>query len=178
VPPEIQELLGYAGGFRFDRLKTEVDFVGSEMFAFEEALPHGVPLLGDGYGNCWMVDVRPKDGQWGQVFYVCHDPLALIVQAPSLAVFLEQIFDAARGKTDLLEVVRERTATVPEGSGTIDLRAAEIGSGFGFGLNDDIRRLGAEPVFEIRQPPPTPGFLDRLRGWWTGPRPARENPRK
>lgn len=167
LPTDVRELLSYASGFRFDRLKTDVDFLGSELFAFEEALPHGVPLLGDGFGNCWVLDVHPSDGRWGQVFYVCHDPLMVLVQAPSLAALLTQIFDAARGQPDLLEVVRD-ARTVSRGEGRIDLNEAPIGAGFMFDLNDDVLRVSDDAVFEIRRTPRAPGIVERLHRWWTG----------
>lgn len=48
---------------------------------------------GGSAGNFWVVDVDPETRSWRTVFYACHDPPVLIVQAASLADFLQQLFE-------------------------------------------------------------------------------------
>jgi hypothetical protein len=94
LPAEIRELLTYASGFEYAPMDF-VDFEGYLAFEFAEALPRGRPICGDGYGNFWVVDVT-SDGTWGGVFFACHDPPVLVYQAPSLAAFLDDLFDMRR----------------------------------------------------------------------------------
>src|ERR1043165_5700900 len=50
-------------------------------------------MLGDGCGNYWIVDVNPQTGAWGTVFFGCHDPSVIVVQAPDLQTFFTQLLD-------------------------------------------------------------------------------------
>lgn len=95
LPHEIKELLALASGFEFAYV-GRVDFRGELPFEFEDAFPCGLSLAGDGEGNFWVQDIRPDTGAWGAVFFVSHDPPVIVVQAPSLAEFLNQIFDIGR----------------------------------------------------------------------------------
>src|SRR5689334_8432785 len=61
-------------------------------------------MLPDGFGNFWVVDVDPETGVWGAVFFACHDPSVIVVQAPDLATFLQQLLDPkAAGALDLVQ---------------------------------------------------------------------------
>jgi cell wall assembly regulator SMI1 len=175
LPAEIRDLLLFASGFELDSQPTRCDFTGSYMFALEEAFPHCFPLLGDGDGNYWFVDIRSDNGEWAGVFYGCHDPRTIVFQAPSISAFLEQIFAAAEGKPDQLRSVSDQPLSrvclrpmdsnsdadqalltgvaVPDGEVSIaDLRAPNIGDGFRF---DDaaLIRPGADPVFLLVSAP-------------------------
>lgn len=89
VPTEIRELLKFASGFEFSGLE-EVTFDGVGQFGFEEFLPNSVQLAGDGFGNFWILDVD-KNGNWGNVFYVCHDPAVIVKHSDNLAQFIEHV---------------------------------------------------------------------------------------
>lgn len=91
VPIEIRELLKFASGFEFYGLE-EVTFDGVGQFGFDKFFPNSVQLAGDGFGNFWILDVDLK-GNWGNVFYVCHDPAVIVKHSESLAQFIEHVSD-------------------------------------------------------------------------------------
>ena len=91
IPEEIKELLKFASGFEFYGI-DEVNFDGVGQFGFEEFFPHSIQLAGDGFGNFWILDID-KNGNWGNVFYVCHDPAVLVKHSENLTQFIEHIHD-------------------------------------------------------------------------------------
>jgi hypothetical protein len=95
LPEEIRELLRFARGFRVGA-HDDVDFTGGYAFAYEDAFACCVPIAPDGFGNFWVIDVNVDTGAWGPVFYACHDPPVMAVQAPTLSAFLEQWLESAR----------------------------------------------------------------------------------
>jgi hypothetical protein len=175
-PPEIEELLAYAEGFELNPPYEAVTFRGDHLFGFEEALPLSVPVLPDGFGNFWVVDVNPQSGAWGTVFFSCHDPSVLVVQAPDLTAFITQLLDPMAGdmrafikneatnrildgdpwlhpvnamRASADDRVRQFAQSLPDNFRIADLREREIGSGFAWNLNSDIRRSGNELIFGI-----------------------------
>lgn len=163
IPNEIEELLLYSAGFAHKPQGT-VCFTGHEGFGFEEAFPLSVALLPDGCGNFWVIDINPESGAWGSVFYVCHDPPVIVVQAPELGVFLSQVLDPNYSKPkNALNFVRKEAAMriwgedpwlisahdarlaedavvsafakrLPDNFRIADLRSKKVGSGFSWGL--------------------------------------------
>ena len=108
VPAEIIELLKFARGFEFDALE-EVTFDGVGLFGFEELFPCSVQLAGDGFGNYWILDVD-RNGDWGGVFYVCHDPAVIVKHSDNLVQFLEHIDDFGKnGSNSNLDIIHEKT---------------------------------------------------------------------
>lgn len=92
LPDQVRELLQYTAGFKTEAFGT-LRFTGTQGFELPEAFPRSVPLLPDGYGNFWVVDIDPQDGAWGAIFYACHDPAVIAVQAENLVTFLSQLLD-------------------------------------------------------------------------------------
>ena len=89
VPTEIRELLKFASGF-------------------EEFFPHSVQLAGDGFGNFWILDVD-KNGNWGSVFYVCHDPAVIVKHSDNLTQFIEHVNDFGKnGNKSNLDIIHEK----------------------------------------------------------------------
>jgi hypothetical protein len=161
LPAEIEELLAYAAGLEYAPLDT-VRFAGHDAFGFE-AFPVSVALLPDGFGNSWVVDIHPESGAWGPVFFACHDPAVLVIQAPDLAAFLAQLFDPLQAaprsaldavRTDAVNrvwgddpwlvpapearllpdpIVSSFAQTLSDDFLVADLRARTIGSGFSWG---------------------------------------------
>ncbi len=108
VPTEIRELLKFASGFEFYGL-GEVTFDGVEQFGFEEFFPHSVQLSSDGFGNFWILDVD-KNGNWGSIFYACHDPAVIVKHSDSLTQFIEHVHDFGKnGNKSTLGIIHERT---------------------------------------------------------------------
>jgi cell wall assembly regulator SMI1 len=92
LPAEIRELLSVASGVEvdFDQLAWHGDLPGQDA---PGAFPCWIPVLEDGAGNSWNVDIDPKTGAWGRVYFVCHDPPVVVLQAASLAEFIIQFAD-------------------------------------------------------------------------------------
>jgi hypothetical protein len=45
-----------------------------------------------------MVHVNSKNGAWGAVFFVSHDPPVIVIQAARLEEFLSQVLDPTRSE--------------------------------------------------------------------------------
>jgi len=183
LPPEIAEVLACSAGFEVNlgRLlnsrnrvtgPTVVLFTGNGNVALPGVLACPIPLLGDGFGNFWVVDVSPN-GAWGAVVFVCHDPPVFVIQARDFACFLDQVLDPEKSDpTYALNYVRNAATTeiwkndpwlisvqdgrraqdrvlsrfasqLPEGFCIADLRSLKVGSGFSWGK--------AGPNAEIRR---------------------------
>ena len=125
IPPDIRELLRFTTGFTFRGL-DDITFDGVDQFGFENIFPASVQLTGDGAGNFWIVDVN-REGEWGSVFYLCHDPAVVVKQAEDLAEFLEQINELGK-KPELstLSIFLERTTRriYNQEDGFVELAAA------------------------------------------------------
>src|SRR2546428_9667117 len=93
IPDEVMELIRITSGVQIKPLGY-LDFLGNYEFSFEEAFPIGFPILKDDSGNFWIVDIHPNTGMWGAVFFVCHDPPVIVIQAQTLANFLDQIIQS------------------------------------------------------------------------------------
>ncbi len=107
VPIEIRELLKFASGFEFYGLE-EVTFDGVGQFGFENFFPNSVQLAGDGFGNFWILDVDKK-GNWGNVFYVCHDPAVIVKHSENLTQFIEHVSDFGKnGNKSNLDIIHEK----------------------------------------------------------------------
>lgn len=107
IPTEIRELLNFASGFEFYGLE-EVTFDGIEQFGFEEFFPNSVQLAGDGFGNFWILDID-KNGNWGNVFYVCHSPAVIVKHSDNLAQFIEHVNDFGKnGNKSNLDIIHEK----------------------------------------------------------------------
>jgi hypothetical protein len=163
MPPEIVELLRFASGFESNAFGT-VDFLGRNMSV--ETFFRSAPILADGCGNFWIVDLASDEGAWGPVLFWSHDPAVAVIQASNLADFLQQILDVGRaGRPDALTFVRKVSSrriwsddpylvpvsearaqgdrivaafatTLPNSFSVADLRQVEIGSGFSWGRGD------------------------------------------
>lgn len=108
IPDEIRELLRFASGFEFFGLE-DVTFNGVGKFGFEEFFPASVQLAGDGFGNFWIIDVN-KNGKWGHVFYVCHDPAVIVKHSENLAEFIKHVDEfGKRGAESNLDIIHEAT---------------------------------------------------------------------
>lgn len=107
LPNEIIELLKFTSGFEFYGLE-EITFDGAEQFGFEEFFPNSIQLAGDGFGNFWILDVD-KNGTWGNVFYVCHDPAVVVKHSDNLTQFIEHINDFGKnGNKSNLDIIHEK----------------------------------------------------------------------
>ncbi|QES87373.1 SMI1/KNR4 family protein [Rhizosphaericola mali] len=107
ISTEIIALLKFASGFEFYGLE-EVTFDGIGQFGFEDFFPNSVQLAGDGFGNYWILDVD-KNGNWGNVFYVCHDPAVIVKHSDNLTQFIEHVNDFGKnGNSSNLDIIHEK----------------------------------------------------------------------
>ena len=96
LPEEARELFSYCRGLEgaFGDDVQEVDFSGSgleDRFGMEEVFPHAVPIVHDGAGNFWVVDLLSDSTCWGPIFYACHDAPVIVYQTDSLAHFITEL---------------------------------------------------------------------------------------
>jgi hypothetical protein len=161
LPPGIDELVRHARGFQFGPVET-VAFDAGFSFGMEDILPRVVPLCGDGFGNFWVVEVQ-RSGTWGPIFFACHDPPVLVVQATDMSSFIDGILSLGRkGRTSAIREVRDAApmriwredpwgtpashlrdstdetlrgfaAELKDDDAVFDLREQEVGSGFAWG---------------------------------------------
>lgn len=89
LPDEMVELLRFSAGFEDDFFE-EFSFCNAYGFGLEHFFPNVIELAGDGLGNFWLLDIDYQ-GNWGPVYYVCHDPAIIMKQAEDLADFISQI---------------------------------------------------------------------------------------
>jgi cell wall assembly regulator SMI1 len=191
IPAQVRELMRVAGGVEVDcdELAWNGRPFGQDV---PGAFPCWLPILDDGAGNGWNVDIDPVTGAWGRVYYACHDPAVLVYQAPSLADFIVQFADdccqadregqvsdvAARlvhrvwdtggvllAADELVassDPVLRRAGEQGTGGLVCDLRSPRIGDGFPW------TRFGARTI--ITRPGPEPVWiLQRPAGakrWW------------
>jgi len=159
VPTDIRELLRFAGGFEFYTL-DEITFYGG--MGLEELFPRAVEVARDGAGNGWIVDID-RNGHWGQVFFVCHDPAVVVLNSNDLTEFLQQLheygknpagshlsriqeqtifevwekrpafIDIQEARTSSDTVLSEFAAGMPDHFVVADARNQQIGYGFAWG---------------------------------------------
>jgi len=158
IPTEIRELLKFASGFEFYGL-DEITFDGVGQFGFENFFPNSVQLAGDGFGNFWILDVD-KNGNWGNVFYVCHDPAVVVKHSDNLSQFIEHINDFGKnGNISNLDIIHEKVVfdIWQKDNGFIDLDNARQSSdstlkSFAISLPDNF------VVADLRNKPIKSGF--------------------
>jgi cell wall assembly regulator SMI1 len=164
LPAELRRLLGFTT--TVDGIVDVVDFSGRSLglgFGLEEILPACVPIAHDGFGNYWVVDVAPGDGDGSPVYFACHDAPVLLVQAWTLAEFCrelvrmvepphasllddvheDRLFDvwrknpAAITHSEALSssdaAIHTFAAVLDERFVVVDLREAPVGMGFSWG---------------------------------------------
>jgi hypothetical protein len=93
LPQEVHELLLYTKGLKFGWLQ-QVSFDAFGEFGLQGLFPTCIELMSDGAGNFWVLDIN-KLGEWGAIFYVCHDPQVIVRQADNLEEFLGQLYEYA-----------------------------------------------------------------------------------
>lgn len=106
IPEDIRELLQFSSGFLFYGLDA-ITFDGTRDFDLYNMIPNSIRIAGDGYGNYWVLDVD-RDGNWGNVFYVCNDPAVIVKQSENITEFLQQLHEYGKEiKKSSIDVVHE-----------------------------------------------------------------------
>jgi hypothetical protein len=186
VPPDAREVLRVARGIAVSPLDW-VDFSGMIMAGAvaDEIFPHALPIAHDGYGNYWVVDLRPGSEVFGPVFFVCHDPSVVVYQCADVAGFLEGLVQMTepphKGPLDFVheqasmavwagkevgvqravalespdEVLRTFAESLPPDASIADLRGLGTGDGFRIPLRREFIRHPAERLIAWHDPPHT-----------------------
>jgi hypothetical protein len=140
-----------------------IDFTGRKMdVEVSEISPSGLPIVADGAGNFWLLDLTPDDVDTAPVLYLCHDPPVVVFQSPSLGHFLQELLRAYEPPHESLvrdvhdkhafEVWRANPGVIDHATALagddelrgfatsldetfefIDLRSADVGMGFSWG---------------------------------------------
>ncbi len=79
------ETIGFKGGWI-----DGPNFYSIGDFGFAELLEFTITLGIDGLGNFRVLAIL-KDGDLGKVFFVCHNPAVIVIQAQNLNEFLEYL---------------------------------------------------------------------------------------
>jgi cell wall assembly regulator SMI1 len=130
LPRELRAVLEHTAGIDGTELDA-IDFTGRDMqFEDRDVFPLGHPIAADGFGNFWVLDLRPEETVTAAVFFACHDPPIVLYQSPDLGHFLEETFRMhAPGEASLVDDVHEDRLFNVWGTnpGTIDHSAALTG---------------------------------------------------
>lgn len=164
MPAELVRLLAFTT--TLDGILDVVDFSGRTLalgFGLDELFPQSVPIAHDGYGNFWVIDVAPGDGDSSPIFFCCHDAPVILFQSATLADFCEELVRMVEPphasllddvhEDRLHRVWREHPGVVPRAEASalgdpvlrvfaetlddsfevVDLRIASVGMGFAWG---------------------------------------------
>ncbi len=177
IPNDIIDLLKFSKGFEIEYL-DEVRFDSIGEFGYEELIPSSIQLCGDGLGNFWVLDIDSK-GNWGNVYYVCHDPAVIVKHSNNLAEFLNDLAEYGENfeeskfenikehlvyeiwKNEIVtfeqnknKVYNFKNIELPELYEVADLSNSDVKTGFcwgKYGYNTQIIRPNDEPVWILEK---------------------------
>ena len=161
IPEELRAVLSFCSGVEgcFDG----IDFTGNLSYEQRDIFPYGLPIMADGFGNSWVVDLTSEAPPIAPLFFACHDAPVILYQSPDLATFLGEVFKLYQPphKSLIDEVHEDRlfqvwrrnpkvmnhetamkssdsavatfASQLPPHFEIIDLRSAEPGMGFSWG---------------------------------------------
>lgn len=93
LPEEVEEALrrtaGVDGGAFYEFSLGGYD----ELLYLEDLFPFAHPIMPDGFGNYWAVDLTASSESWGPILFFCHDPPIIAHQANDVAEFIEQVVE-------------------------------------------------------------------------------------
>lgn len=154
IPIDIVELLKFTSGFDFYGF-DEITFDSIREFGLENFFPHSIQLAPDGFGNFWILDID-DNGNWGKVFFVCHDPAVIVLHSESLSQFIFHVDEFGRDAihSNLNKIYEEVVHDIwTNKSGFIELNVAKKSSDmilvdFANRLKDNfvIADLRAKPI--------------------------------
>jgi cell wall assembly regulator SMI1 len=183
VPADARDVLRVTRGFAASPLES-VELSGEMDGAVaDEVFPHPLPIAHDGYGNYWVVDLRPGSEVFGPVFFVCHDPSVIVYQCADVAGFLDGLVQMTepphKGPLDFVheqasmaiwggeeagvpravalespdEVLRAFAESLPPDAFVADLRSPRTGDGFRVPLRREFIRHPTERLVGWHDPP-------------------------
>lgn len=141
----IIEVLQFSRGFDIPNgFLGEIRFDEFGFFGFEELLGFCLTITHDWAGNYWVQEINKK-GEWGRIYYVCHDPAVIVKQADSLYEFLIQMHEylLKEEASFLSKVIDEISFKIYEGNGRLleqkeaIISGDELLSNFASNYNED-----------------------------------------
>jgi len=105
---EMEEILRYSRGLEIPKgFLSVITFDDFGIYGFEELIQFSLTIADDSSGNYWIQEINKK-GEWGKVYYVCHDPPVMVKQAESLSAFLHQLHEyLLKGEASFFSKVME-----------------------------------------------------------------------
>jgi hypothetical protein len=97
IAEELVEVLRETKGWEGYGLETAY-FDSIDEFGFTELIPHSITLGHDGFGNCWVLELK-ENGDLGRIYFACHDPAVLVIYCDTLIEFfttLEEFYENPR----------------------------------------------------------------------------------
>jgi hypothetical protein len=110
IPDDIKDLIKFASGFKFHNLDG-ITFDVIAQFELQEMFPNSIQLTQDGLGNFWVLDIDKK-GNWGNVFYISHEPAVVVKHSENLTEFIRHIDEfGSNRKNSNLEIIQIKSVT-------------------------------------------------------------------
>lgn len=97
LPLELERLLRCAHGFDSALGPILLHF---DDFILEDLFPHGLPIGWDGCWNLWMLDIKGDSADDAAVFFACHDPPVIALQANSIGAFIADVIAYGRKESN------------------------------------------------------------------------------
>ncbi len=66
----------------------------------DDFFPHGLTIGADGVGNYWIADLTGETSAHTLVFFVCHDPPVIALQAESIGAFIADVIAYGRKESN------------------------------------------------------------------------------
>jgi hypothetical protein len=98
IADELLEILRETKGWEGYGLETAY-FDSIDEFGFTELIPHSITLGHDGFGNCWVLEVK-DNGDLGKIYYACHDPAVLVIYCDTLNEFFKSLEEFYKNPSD------------------------------------------------------------------------------
>ncbi|MBK7404178.1 MAG: SMI1/KNR4 family protein [Phycisphaerales bacterium] len=95
MPPDMQDLYALCSGFDLDY--HEITFTEYHFQGYDCLFHDWIEVAADGFGNHWVLEIRPGAAAWGPVWFASHDPPVVLHVADDLTTFLRHFLDAYRG---------------------------------------------------------------------------------
>jgi hypothetical protein len=118
LPTELREAMRVSVGFANGPLES-LGFLDVDGFGMEDVFPNAYPVGHDGFGNYWVLDLRPDEDECGPVFYACHDPPVIAFQSPDVSDFLRASVSIWQpGPRSTVDIVHEEVTSAIWASNT------------------------------------------------------------
>lgn len=94
IPPDMQDLYALCSGFQLHH--DEITFTEYHFQGYDFLFHDWLEVAADGFGNHWVLEIRPGAAQWGPVWLASHDPPVVLHIADDPTTFIQHFLDAHR----------------------------------------------------------------------------------